>query len=482
VAPNEWVFNDPVFLIMNVAVGGNFGGPVGDETVFPQTMTVDYVRVYQGPDTAERFEATLVDNFNGWHEIFIPFDNFTRSEAQPAGAPNDGLGLSEVWGYGLHLPDTGTQTGVLWLDQVQVVQPAAVTVTNVNNDGPGSLRQAIDLIANGGTITFDPGLTDETITLTSGPLRVSGKTVIIDGAGAPGLTVSGGGADRVLVVDPGATANVSHLTLSDGYGWQLAGGILNNGTLTLDHVTVTNNLMATDAGDFWQGGGGIYSGDGAVLVLTASTVANNTAGWSGGGIFSFFNTTTTIIDSTISGNVSNDVGGGIRSLGNAEIINSTISGNTATGWYGGAVFITDGVVNLTNVTVAENESPVWAPADVFVGTFTDADATLTMANSIVVSTQDNCFLAPFGAGLVTLAADHNNVFTDATCFAGASDQVVGDAGLSGLADNGGPTLTHALLATSPAIDAADPSICPAADQRGVARDAACDVGSFEYVP
>ena len=54
--------------------------------------------------------------------------------------------------------------------------------------------------------------------------------------------------------------------------------------------------------------------------------------------------------------------------------------------------------------------------------------------------------------------------------------------LGPLADNGGPTLTHALLAGSPAIDAADTAVCPATDQRGVARDAACDVGAFEFVP
>jgi len=51
-----------------------------------------------------------------------------------------------------------------------------------------------------------------------------------------------------------------------------------------------------------------------------------------------------------------------------------------------------------------------------------------------------------------------------------------------MAGNAGPTLTHALLAGSPAIDAGDDAVCPATDQRGVARDAACDVGPFEYVP
>ena len=78
----------------------------------------------------------------------------------------------------------------------------------------------------------------------------------------------------------------------------------------------------------------------------------------------------------------------------------------------------------------------------------------------------------------------NNLFTDASCAPVGSDVVVapGDTGVDVLADNGGPTLTHALLAGSPAIDAGDTAVCPATDQRGVARDAACDVGAFEFVP
>ena len=54
VAPRPWVFNHPVFLILNLAVGGNFGGPVAPDTVFPQSMLVDYVRVYQGAEAPRR--------------------------------------------------------------------------------------------------------------------------------------------------------------------------------------------------------------------------------------------------------------------------------------------------------------------------------------------------------------------------------------------------------------------------------------------
>lgn len=52
VAPRQWVFNHPVFLILNLAVGGAFGGPVAPDTVFPQSMLVDYVRVYRHPRPA----------------------------------------------------------------------------------------------------------------------------------------------------------------------------------------------------------------------------------------------------------------------------------------------------------------------------------------------------------------------------------------------------------------------------------------------
>jgi hypothetical protein len=487
VAPNEWVFNDPAYLLLNVAVGGGFGGPIGSDLVPPQSMLVDYVRVYQAADTAERFEAGFLDNFTGWQEVVIPFTAFTRSAEQPAGAPDDGLGLNEVWGYGFSLPDGGTAQGTLRLDLVRlqpIPPPTEITVTNTDDSGGGSLRQALADIAIGGTIFVDPSLAGGTIVLTSGPLIPAGD-VTIDASAAPGLILDGGGFDRVLIVDPGLTVNLSHLAVRNGYGWQTGGGIFNNGNLTLDHVTVTGNLMATDAGDFWQGGGGIYNGDGANLVLVDSTVSGNTAGWSGGGIYSFFGSTTTIIRSTISGNVSNDVGGGLRLLGNAYIENSTISGNQSTGWYGGAMFSTDGVVDMVNTTVVDNVSPLWAPAAVFVGTFGPGAATLNVGNSIIAgNVSEGCFLAPFGAGPVALNSLGSNVFSDGTCFPVASDQIVGDAGVDGLADNGGPTRTHALLPGSPAIDAADAAACPAEDQRGTARPqgSGCDVGSFEFVP
>ncbi len=490
VAPNQWVFNHSFFLILNLAIGGNFGGPLDPNVVFPQSMLVDYVRVYQGPDTAERFETSFVDDTPGWKEISLPFSAFTRSAWQPKGAPNDGLTLSQVWGYGFVLPPHGLTTGGFLLDKVRLIQPLEITVTNTNQAGPGSLSRAVEVIGNGGTIHFAAALAGQTISVAPGsPFIVAGKSVTIDAAAAPGLSLNGGGVERVFIVEGGAAATLRHLTITNGFGFDLAGGILNNGTVNLERCAVTGNVVGANANDFWKGGGGIYSGENSTLNVLESSITNNrTTLVDGGGIYAFFNAAVRIENSTVSGNVAGNVGGGIRMLGNATIVNSTLSGNTSSAWFGGALFHTDGVANLVNSTVTANVAPASGNAALFVGTFTAANATLNITNSIVAGNRDldgnpgtGCFLAPFGSGVVTLTSGGNNVLSDGTCAPVASDQVVADAGLAALAANGGPTLTHALNADSPAVDTANAADCPARDQRGVTRPQgpACDVGAVE---
>ncbi len=123
---SNWVFNHPFFMIMNVAVGGNWPGSPDETTTFPQTMHVDYVRLYQAPNTAERFEYIFTDNFSGWQQVTVPFAALTRRTEQPEGTPNDGLTLSEVWGYAFSLSDA--VSGRFHLDQVRLE-------TTVDDDG-----------------------------------------------------------------------------------------------------------------------------------------------------------------------------------------------------------------------------------------------------------------------------------------------------------------------------------------------------------
>ncbi|MGQ3199686.1 carbohydrate binding domain-containing protein [Microbacterium aurantiacum] len=124
VAPSDWVYEHPFFLIMNMAVGGNFGGPLADTLTFPQELKVDYIRVFQGPDTAERFETTFVDDEAGWRFVELPFEAFDRAAEQPDGAADDGFGRTAVTGYEI-LVD-----GAVSVDRVQ-------TLAEISDPTPG---------------------------------------------------------------------------------------------------------------------------------------------------------------------------------------------------------------------------------------------------------------------------------------------------------------------------------------------------------
>lgn len=478
VAPNQWVFDHPFFLLLNVAVGGNFGGPVGADTVFPQSMLVDYVRLYQAPDTAERFEATFTDSFSGWQRVSIPFSAFKRSDIQPANAPNDGLTLSSVWGYGFKLP--GNFTTPVWIDQVKV-QPNCqyeVTVTSTADSGPGSLRQALQDVCFSGTVGFSSSLAGQTISLTSTELTLT-KPVTIDGASAPGLVISGSDMVRPFVINPFVSATLRNLKITRGYGYQLAGGILNNGALALDHVMVTGNQVTTDGEDWWKGGAGIYNGDGSLLTLLNSTVSDNTASASnGGGIYAFFNSLVVLDRSTVSGNIAN-VGGGLRTLGDLEIINSTVSGNSSYGWHGGALFHTNGAVKILSSTITGNKGPDWAPSTLFIGSFDASVPSLMLTNTIIAGNQR--YACDHWTGSSIVVSGGHNLIQDDTCNPVQSDLIYSDPQLGPLSDNGGSTWTHALLPGSPALDAGDDLVCPATDQRGVTRPQGshCDMGAFE---
>jgi hypothetical protein len=223
-----------------------------------------------------------------------------------------------------------------------------------------------------------------------------------------------------------------------------------------------------------------------MLNLTDSTVADNaTLNQPGGGVYGFFGSTLNITRSTISGNAAvTDVAGGMRSLGDATIVNSTFSGNVSTAWHGGAVFHTDGQLTVTNSTFTGNSAPGGTAAGIVVATFGGGTPNLTLTNTILANPVGglNCAIENQG-GAGTITSGGHNIDDDGSCnLTALGDQPFTNPLLDPLADNGGPTLTHALLPGSPAIDAADSGVCPATDQRGVARDAACDVGSFEFVP
>ena len=112
----RWVFDHPFFVILNVAVGGHWPGYPDETTTFPQEMVVDYVRVYQAPDTSARYEAGFRDDTEGWTLVQLPFAGFTRSADQPAGTPDDGFDRRELWGVAIEI-DGGA--GSAMIDEVR---------------------------------------------------------------------------------------------------------------------------------------------------------------------------------------------------------------------------------------------------------------------------------------------------------------------------------------------------------------------------
>jgi VCBS repeat-containing protein len=241
---------------------------------------------------------------------------------------------------------------------VAAVDDTEFFVTNTNDSGAGSLRQAIlDANADPGaeTITFVGDVftdaTPDTITLTSGQLVIDSDTTIV-GAGADKLTISGNNTSRVLTISSGRTVSLANLTIANGNaGGNYGGGIYNSGNLTASNTTIRNNAAS------W--GGGIANESG-IVTLNSSSIKDNAATNGGGGIASYADLVTDtasviVTDSNISGNRATTDGGGINNNDKSTLTvsNSTISNNTATSG-GGIINIASISATIINSSISSN--------------------------------------------------------------------------------------------------------------------------------
>jgi len=386
------------------------------------------------------------------------------------------------------------------------------------------------------------------------------QSVTINGAGSGATIIDGNATDRILDVFNPAVVQVNDVAIQNGKpaagrrgggivviaGGTLTvrrsivrnnqtfdgpdripdgGGIYNDGMMTLVSTVVNNNLAGGNEGS----GGGIWNS--GTLTLTTSTVRNNTANGSnattylidgGGGIFN--SGTLTVTSSTVSGNISKYRGGGIVNSGSATITKSTISGNR--GVTGGGIF-TNGTTPVTNSTLSgnlatSNGGGVWSSSTTTLSSITltlntaDSDnngsgdgggvyvlaGQVTTRNSLADANKDLGGQAPGCkvAGGAYFSQGYNHFGGTTGCVITGpktGDQIGGNVMLGPLQNNGGPTMTHALLAGSVAIDAANPTApgsggtsCGTFDQRNIARPqdgngdtiARCDMGAFELKP
>ena len=308
-------------------------------------------------------------------------------------------------------------------------------------------------------------------TLTLGSELVIDKSLTLSGAGSGDTIVqaaanSGDANHRVFKITSGDVA-ISSVGIRHGKIEGNGGGIWTAGTtLTVTNSNISGNVASGD-------GGGIYNA--GTLTLTNVTITDNQASDSGGGIRNRSDATLTMTGSTVSNNTADGFAGGIYNKDAMTLNNSTISGNTATS-DGGGIRNEPGELTLNNSTVTNNTTGGNGG-----GGIDNPGGTVRMANSIVGGNN------PSGrdcSGNITSLG--HNLDSDGTCGLNSTGDLVNvtDPKLGPMADNGGPTLTHALLPGSPAINHIPAQDCVVTrDQRGAFRPqgAGCDIGAYEYM-
>jgi uncharacterized repeat protein (TIGR03803 family) len=323
------------------------------------------------------YGSTYVGGANGAGYVFELANNggqsWTFSQLASFGADGSGFGLvlgdsgdlfgmsSDGWPFEV-VKGLGSSWTLLSFDPF--------TVQNLNDNGPGSLRYAIEH-ANGDpgpdTINVADGLSGD-ITLGGTELEIS-DDVTIKGTGS--VTIDGNGASQVLQVDPGVAAEIDSVEIRGGKsGGDGGGGIANYGHLTLAHCQIDNN-----SGSF---GGGIANyGD---LTLTACLIDQNKSyyfgGGSGGGIYNVGSLT--MSDCGVSGNSAlGGIGGGIFNIGTLTMARTNVAGNLAKEQGGGIE--NEGTLTLNDVSVVSQNSAGAAGGGI------DNDASLSITDSVIES-------------------------------------------------------------------------------------------------
>jgi len=259
-----------------------------------------------------------------------------------------------------------------------------------------------------------------------------------------------------------------------------------------DEVDLDQSVMSNNIGGY---AGAIYNAGDGTFLLNDSTVISNTSNKYGGGLYNAAGFMS-LLAVTVTANHT-EIGGGITNMDSMEVTNSTISGNTASS-NGGGIY-NSGTTSVNNSTIVNNMASSGGFSGDGGGVYADPASTFTFKNTILFNNHHRRLLSIIDDDCYgTLTTAHYNlvgVLDNCTLTGSSGLDLIGvDPLLGPLADNHGPTFTHALQSGSPAIDSANPQGCFEGqvqlkfDQRGLLRHwdgngdgtVRCDIGSFEY--
>ena len=321
---------------------------------------------------------------------------------------------------------------------------------------------------------------------TSDAVVTIGKDLTLSGGWEAGFTtqagmstIDGQGGRRGLTIYSYSkiTVMLENFTIQNGHDPSEGGGVYSNGDYYTggNNVTINHSLIKNNKSD-WMGGGVYNSG---TLTLNNTIVRDNTGGTSGsggggGGGIENYSGTLTLNNSVVSGNIlGNFEGSGINNGGTLILNNATVSGNTGANE---AIYTFGGTIELNSSTVAGNQGN---------GITVIAD-TVHLQNTIMANNSGlDCYNNLNGYNGKVISLGYNVIQTYQGCTVDTSDLTNIDPQLGPLQDNGGATLTHALLHSSPAINAGNPAGCSGSagllttDQRGSPRVGRCDIGAYE---
>jgi hypothetical protein len=395
-----------------------------------------------------------------------------------------------------------------------------VYVTSCADDGSaGTLRSVVDAAQNGDTIDLTR-LECSRITLEQGEIGGgNSSSLTFEGPGRDLLAIDAAGSSRVFSI--GGPITISGLTITGGHveGDNASGGCIaafagvtlqsanvvacsvhgdnaNGGAIATQYFvhivdsTVSDNSATSDTGVAL--GGAIMVSYGLFTAETSTisaNVASGALGSYGGGVH--VEGPATITRSTIDHNSADEGGGiykqrGLFGAGDVDIVDSTISGNTAAQRGGGMLANSTPYLTIMNSTIALNSS------DDVGGVLLDGECTeycVVNVTSAIIANNESAGTVRSADIDTTLDAQQVITLGDGDIFTSIGrivpfDYALEDPLIGPLADNGGPTQTHALQLNSPAIDAGGNPLGLAVDQRGRARVAglATDIGACEMQP